>query len=97
MNIVRENIDDLNALVKIKLGPEDYEAKVENRLRDLRKNAKVPGFRQGHVPIGMIKKMAVISFFGSIFLFYFSFQLFCFSSLYVLLRYIKICAHLNIC
>lgn len=58
MNIVRENIDDLNAVVKIKLGPEDYQDKVENRLKDLRKNAKVPGFRQGHVPIGMIKKMA---------------------------------------
>lgn len=58
MNIVRENIDDLNAVVKIKLGPEDYLEKVENRLRNLRKNARVPGFRQGHVPIGMIKKMA---------------------------------------
>lgn len=58
MNIVRENIDDLNAVVKIKLGPEDYQEKVENRLRNLRKNARVPGFRQGHVPIGMIKKMA---------------------------------------
>lgn len=58
MNIVRENIDNLNAVVKIKLGPEDYQEKVDNRLRNLRKNAKVPGFRQGHVPIGMIKKMA---------------------------------------
>jgi len=58
MNIVRENIDNLNAVVKIKLGPEDYKEKVDNRLRDLRKKAKVPGFRQGHVPIGMIKKMA---------------------------------------
>jgi len=58
MNIVRENIDNLNALVKIKLGPEDYEKKVEKRLRELKKKAKIPGFRQGHVPMGMIKKMA---------------------------------------
>ena len=58
MNIVRENIDNLNALVKIKLGPEDYESKVENRLKELKKKAKIPGFRQGHVPMGMIKKMA---------------------------------------
>ena len=58
MNIVRENIDDLNAVVKIKLTPEDYKEKVDNRLKDLKKKAKVPGFRQGHVPFGMIKKMA---------------------------------------
>lgn len=58
MNIVRENIDELNAVVKIKLGPEDYESKVQSRLQDLRKKARIPGFRPGHVPIGMIKKMA---------------------------------------
>lgn len=58
MNIERQNIDDLNALVKIKLGPEDYENRVQTKLQDLRKKAKVPGFRQGHVPLGMIKKMA---------------------------------------
>lgn len=58
MNIVRENIDELNAVVKIKLGPEDYESKVEDKLQDLRRKARVPGFRQGHVPLGMIKKMA---------------------------------------
>lgn len=58
MNIVREDIDNLNAVVKIKVSPEDYEEKVESRLRDLRKRANIPGFRQGHVPMGMIKKMA---------------------------------------
>jgi len=58
MNIERENIDELNALVKIKLGPEDYENRVQTKLQDLRKKAKIPGFRQGHVPMGMIKKMA---------------------------------------
>lgn len=58
MNIVQEDIDELNALVKIKVSPEDYENKVEKRLKDLRKNARIPGFRQGHVPMGMIKKMA---------------------------------------
>ena len=58
MNIERENIDKLNALVRIKVGPEDYEKRVEERLKDLRKKAKIPGFRQGHVPLGMIRKMA---------------------------------------
>ncbi len=58
MNIVRENVDDLNAVVKIKLSPEDYQEKVDARLRDLRKTANLPGFRKGHVPMGMIKKMA---------------------------------------
>ena len=33
-------------------------SRVQTKLQDLRKKAKIPGFRQGHVPIGMIKKMA---------------------------------------
>ena len=47
MNIVREDIDSLNALVKIKLGPEDYEAKVEERLKDLRKECQSSRFQTG--------------------------------------------------
>ncbi len=43
MNIERENIDELNALVKIKLGPEDYENSVQTKLQDLRKKAKRGG------------------------------------------------------
>jgi trigger factor len=57
MNITRENIDDLNAVLKVKIEKADYEEKVETVLKDYRKKATVKGFRPGMVPIGLIKKM----------------------------------------
>jgi trigger factor len=58
MQISQEKINDLNALLKIKLVPEDYEKGVDKRLREYRKNARIPGFRPGNVPMGVVKKMA---------------------------------------
>jgi trigger factor len=57
MNITRENIDDLNAVLKIEVEKADYEEKVENVLKDYRKKANIKGFRPGMVPIGLVKKM----------------------------------------
>jgi len=56
MNITRENIDSLNAVVKVDIAKADYEDKVAKILSDYRKNANIPGFRKGHVPMGMVKK-----------------------------------------
>lgn len=56
MNITRENIDELNAVVKVDIEKSDYSDKVEKILSDYRKTASVPGFRKGHVPMGMVKK-----------------------------------------
>lgn len=56
MNITRENIDALNAVVKVDIAKEDYSDKVEKILVDYRKTANIPGFRKGHVPMGMVKK-----------------------------------------
>ena len=56
MNITRENIDDLNAVLKVKIDKADYEEKVETLLKDYRKKASIKGFRPGMVPIGLIKK-----------------------------------------
>ncbi|MFD0837204.1 trigger factor [Mariniflexile aquimaris] len=56
MNITRENVDALNAVVKVDIAKEDYSAKVEKILADYRKTANIPGFRKGHVPMGMVKK-----------------------------------------
>jgi trigger factor len=56
MNITRENIDTLNAVVKVDISKEDYSDKVEKILSDYRKTANIPGFRKGHVPMGMVKK-----------------------------------------
>ena len=56
MNITRENIDALNAVVKVDIAKEDYSAKVEKILTNYRKTANIPGFRKGQVPMGMVKK-----------------------------------------
>jgi trigger factor len=56
MNITRENLDALNAVVKIDIVAEDYQAKVTELLTERRKKADLPGFRKGQVPMGMIKK-----------------------------------------
>ncbi|WP_276090601.1 trigger factor [Pedobacter sp. JY14-1] len=57
MNITQEKIDDLNAVVNIKIAPEDYTAKVEKSIKEQAKKANLPGFRKGMVPAAHIKKM----------------------------------------
>ena len=57
MNITRENIDDLNAVLKVNIEKADYEEKMETVLKDYRKKATIKGFRPGMVPIGLVKKM----------------------------------------
>ena len=56
MNISKTDLDALNAVIKITVDRSDYETKVNTVLSDYRKNANIPGFRKGHVPMGMIKK-----------------------------------------
>jgi len=56
MNISKEQIDNLNAVVTVEIKKEDYSDRVEKILKDYRKNANIPGFRKGHVPMGMVKK-----------------------------------------
>ncbi|MEM9000274.1 MAG: trigger factor [Bacteroidota bacterium] len=56
MNITKEQIDELNAIVKVAISKTDYEDKVNKILNDYRKQANIPGFRKGQVPIGLIKK-----------------------------------------
>jgi trigger factor len=56
MNITKEQIDELNAVVKVAVTKDDYQDKVETILKDYRKQANIPGFRKGQVPMGIIKK-----------------------------------------
>ncbi|HET9570235.1 MAG TPA: trigger factor [Bacteroidales bacterium] len=57
MNVDKQVIDSVNAVVKIQLMKADYKEKVENTLKNYRKKANVPGFRPGMVPAGLIQKM----------------------------------------
>jgi trigger factor len=56
MNITRENKDDLNAVLTVAIEKDDYTSKVDDILKNYKKSANIPGFRKGHVPMGLIKK-----------------------------------------
>ena len=56
MNITKENVDALNAILKVDIVAEDYKDKVTEVLNDYRKKANIPGFRKGNVPMGMVRK-----------------------------------------
>ncbi|MBN2166537.1 MAG: trigger factor [Marinilabiliaceae bacterium] len=57
MNISKQNIDELNAVITMLVEKADYEPKVNDVLSNYRKKASMPGFRPGKVPAGLIKKM----------------------------------------
>jgi len=56
MNVTQENIDALNAVLKVRIDRSDYIEKYESALREQRRKAVLPGFRSGKVPMGIIKK-----------------------------------------
>ncbi len=57
MNIVKEQIDDLNAVLKVHISKDDYEPNVKKTMTDYRKKARFDGFRPGNAPMGLIQKM----------------------------------------
>ena len=57
MNITQEKIDDLNAVLKIQLKPEDYKGPVDDAIKKYAKKVTMQGFRPGMVPVGMVRKM----------------------------------------
>lgn len=56
MNITKEQIDELNAIIKVDIAKDDYQDKVVSILKNYRKTANIPGFRKGHVPMGLVEK-----------------------------------------
>ena len=57
MEVVKNQIDELNATLTVNVANSDVEENVEKTLKEYRRKANVPGFRPGNVPIGLIKKM----------------------------------------
>jgi trigger factor len=57
MNISQEKKDNLNAVIKININAEDYQARVDKAIKDQAKKAQIPGFRKGMVPASHIKRM----------------------------------------
>lgn len=56
MNVTRQEVNAETALLKVQLTPADYQGKVTASLEKYRRTAKVPGFRPGKVPMGLIQK-----------------------------------------
>lgn len=55
MNVSRQETGQ-GALLTVQVSPADYQGKVNASLEKYRKQAKVPGFRQGKVPMGLVQK-----------------------------------------
>ena len=56
-NVVREDIDAINAKLTVTVKKEAYEPKLNDELKKLKSKASLKGFRKGKTPIGFIKKM----------------------------------------
>ncbi|MFN5183786.1 MAG: trigger factor [Bacteroidota bacterium] len=56
MDIRKEQVDDLNAIVTIKVGPGDYNENYEKAIKKAQHQVALPGFRPGKVPSALIKK-----------------------------------------
>ncbi len=56
MNISKKDINAQIAELSINLTPVDYNEKVESAIKKVQKQASMPGFRPGKVPVGLIKK-----------------------------------------
>ncbi len=57
MEITQEKKGNLEATLTVHLTEEDYRQQVDKELANLQKKAQMPGFRQGKVPMGIVKKM----------------------------------------
>lgn len=57
MNIVRKDLDAVNAIISIELTPEDYNEDLLKAMKDCRKRADFKGFRPGMAPMSLVKKM----------------------------------------
>mgnify|MGYP000113649287 CR=1 FL=1 len=55
--ITREPIASLNDKLIVTLHKDDYLQSFEKSLKNYAKNANIPGFRKGFVPVGIVKKM----------------------------------------
>lgn len=56
MNVTRQDVNAQSALLTVTVSPADYSAKVNQALEKYRKQAKIPGFRPGKVPMGLVQK-----------------------------------------
>ena len=69
MNIVREQREQNNSLIKVTVGEKDYGDAVEKSLREYKRKANIPGFRPGRPTAEFLTKvLSRLTFFGAIYL-----------------------------
>lgn len=56
MNVTKENIDGLNAVITVTVTSSDMKEPVDAAIKKLGKTVNMPGFRPGMVPAGVVKK-----------------------------------------
>lgn len=56
MEIVKQQVDDLNAVLKVKIAEADYSDRYSKALKKYQKKVDLPGFRPGKVPVEIVKK-----------------------------------------
>ena len=56
MNVSQTSLDDLRIELAVTLTTEDYTPRVDRSLKRHQKNAQMPGFRKGKVPMQLIKR-----------------------------------------
>ncbi|WP_343605974.1 trigger factor [Fluviicola sp.] len=56
MNVTRQEVNAETALLTVQVSPADYQGKVTASLDKYRKQAKIPGFRPGKVPMALVQK-----------------------------------------
>ena len=56
MKISISKANKLSGIISVSIEKQDYEGKVNEVLKNYTKTAKIPGFRKGFVPMGLVKK-----------------------------------------
>ena len=57
MEVVKNQIDELNATLTVHVTKDDIAENVEKSIKEFRKKTTMPGFRPGRVPVGLVKKL----------------------------------------
>ncbi len=57
MEITKESIGHLNEKISIRLSPDDYQQQLDSSIKKTKKKVNMPGFRPGHVPEGLVRKV----------------------------------------
>ncbi len=57
MNVTLNKVDNVNGNITISIEPADYQADVKKRMNELGRTRAIKGFRPGHVPAALLKKL----------------------------------------